>query len=300
MPDKTVGFIGTGIMGKPMAENVLAAGYPVIAHNRSPEPVEALVEQGAVEATSPAEVARQADMIVTVLPDTETVEEVVLGDEGVINGVTEGQTVIDMSTISPPATEEIASTLEERGVFALDAPVSGGEEGAIEGTLSIMVGGDEAVLAEQRDLLEVMGETITYCGDNGMGQVTKACNQMIVSVTMQAISEALVFAKKAGADLEAVVDAVSGGAAGCWALDNRAPQMIRGYFEPGFFASYQYKDLRIASEAGEAYGAPMPATELAHEMYKAVEERGYGRESNAAVIKIIEGLAGEKARIDEP
>lgn len=299
MSDKTVGFIGTGIMGKPMAANVLDAGYPVVAHNRSREPVEALVEQGAVEATSPAEVARQSDVVVTVLPDTEAVETVVLDEEGVIDGISEGQTVIDMSTISPPATEDVASALEELGVSMLDAPVSGGEEGAIEGTLSIMVGGDESILDDQRDILEVMGETITYCGDNGMGQVTKACNQMIVSVTLQAISEALVFAQKAGADLEAVVDAVSGGAASCWALDNRAPQMIRGYFEPGFFASYQYKDLRIASEAGEAYGAPMPATELAHEMYKAVEERGHGRESNAAVIKIIEELAGEEARIDD-
>lgn len=162
-----------------------------------------------------------------------------------------------------------------------------------------MVGGDEEVFDDHRDLFAAMGETITYCGPTGAGQVTKACNQIVVSAQMEAVSEALVFAQKAGADLEAVVNAISGGAAGCWALDNRAPQMIRGNFEPGFFASYQYKDLRIATGAGEEYGAPMPATQIIHDMYKVAEERGYGMDDNSGVMQVIEDLANTKARIDE-
>ena len=175
---------------------------------------------------------------------------------GFLSGVSDGMTVIDMSTISPTTTEELATEIAEKGASMLDAPISGGEIGAIEGTLSIMVGGDEAVFDEQRDLFEVMGETVTHCGPNGAGQTTKACNQIVVSAQMVGVSEALVFAEKAGADLEAVVEAISGGAAGCWTLDNRASRMIEGNFDPGFFASYQYKDLRIATDAGQAFGVP--------------------------------------------
>ncbi len=299
MTDKTVGFVGLGIMGKPMAENLLEAGYPVVGYNRSPEPIDDLVDQGADRAETPAHAGEMADVVVTCLSDSEVVEQLILGDDGIAEGVTAGDTVIDMSTIKPTVTERIASELEGIGVSMLDAPISGGEEGAIDGTLSIMVGGDESTLAEHRDLFEVMGKTITHCGSNGAGQVTKACNQIVVSVTMEAISEALVFAEKAGADLEAVVDAISGGAAGCWALDNRAPRMIRGNFEPGFFASYQYKDLRIATDAGEAYGAPMPATELTHEMYKSMVENDLGRDDNSGVLQIVEQLAGTEARVDD-
>ncbi len=298
MPDKTVGFVGLGIMGKPMAKNVLAAGYPVVGHNRSDGPVEELAAAGAERAEHPQEVAERSDVVVTVLPDTDAIEEVLTGENGVIEGLSGGETVIDMSTISPTATERLSEQIRSAGAKMLDAPISGGEEGAIDGTLSIMVGGNEAALDAQRDLLAVMGSTITYCGDNGAGQVTKACNQIVVSTTMQGISEALVFAEKAGADLEAVVDAISGGAAGCWALDNRAPSMIRGDFDPGFFASYQYKDLRIATDAGEAYGAVMPATELAHEMYKSMEANGNGDLDNSGIITVIEDLANEQARIE--
>lgn len=164
---------------------------------------------------------------------------------------------------------------------------------------SIMVGGDEDVLAEQMELLEVMGGTVTHCGPISAGQVAKACNQIVVANTMQAVSEALVFAQKAGADLQAVVDAISGGAAGCWRLDNRAAQMIRGNFEPGFFASYQSKDLGIATDAGEAFGSPMPITEVTHEMYKSMEENGMGRDDNSGVIQVVELLTGTEARIKE-
>jgi 2-hydroxy-3-oxopropionate reductase len=303
MSGTTVGFIGLGIMGKPMATNLLDAGYDVVGYNRSQGPVDEIDEAGGSGANSPREVAERADVVVTCLPDSPDVEAVLLGDGSeenpVIDGLSEGMTVIDCSTISPTVTEEIASELKDLGVAMLDAPISGGEEGAIEGTLSIMVGGEADVLEDYRDLLEVMGETVTHCGPNGAGQVTKACNQIVVACTNQAVSEALMLAQKAGADLEAVVNAISGGAAGCWTLDNRAPRMIRGNFEPGFFASYQYKDLRIATNAGEAFGSPMPATELTHEMYKSMVENGMGDDDNSGVLQIVELLADEEARLDE-
>jgi len=295
MSEKTVGFVGLGIMGLPMARNLLDAGYPVVGHNRSQEPVEALVEYGGEGADGAAEAAERSDVVITCLPDSEVVDAVVR--EEMLDGLSEGMTLIDMSTISPTVTEALAADLAELGVDMLDAPISGGEEGAIEGTLSIMIGGDEAVLEAHRDLFEVMGETVTHTGPNGAGQTTKACNQIVVSAQMVAVSEALVFAEKAGADLEAVVDAISGGAAGCWALDNRAPSMIEGDFEPGFFAGYQYKDLRIATDAGEAYGSVMPLTELAHELYKTMEQNGMERDDNSGVMQVIEMLSGTDARI---
>ncbi|MFB6296714.1 MAG: NAD(P)-dependent oxidoreductase, partial [Halobacteriales archaeon] len=271
MPDTTVGFVGLGIMGLPMAKNLLDAGYPVVGYNRSQEPVDELIEYGGEGAESAAEAAERAEVVITCLPDSEVVDQVMREDGGIMAGLSGGETAIDCSTISPTVTEELAADLGEMGVDMLDAPISGGEEGAIDGTLSIMVGGDETVLDDHRGIFEAMGGTITHCGPSGAGQVTKACNQIVVANTMEAVSEALVFAEKAGADVEAVVDAISGGAAGCWALDNRAPSMIRGDFEPGFFASYQYKDLRIATGAGEEFGAPMPITQVTHDMYKAME-----------------------------
>lgn len=281
-----------------MATNLLEAGYPVIGHNRSQEPVDTVVDRGGTGAETPQEATEAADVVITCLPDSEVVEAVVRADDGILAGVSSGMTIIDMSTISPTVTKEIAADFEDHGADMLDAPISGGEEGAIDGTLSIMVGGQTAVLDAHRDLFEVMGETITHCGPIGAGQVTKACNQIVVANTMQAISEALVFAEKAGADLEAVVDAISGGAAGCWALDNRAPSMIRGDFDPGFFASYQYKDLRIATGAGEAYGAPMPITQVTHDMYKSMVENGMGMDDNSGVMQVVELLAGTEARIE--
>jgi 3-hydroxyisobutyrate dehydrogenase-like beta-hydroxyacid dehydrogenase len=281
-----------------MAKNLLDAGYPVVGHNRSREPVEDLVDYGGEAADSAREAAERSDVVILCLPDTEAVETVVRGEDGVMAGLSEGMVVVDDSTISPTATEDLAADLAEMGVDLLDAPISGGEEGAIDGTLSIMVGGDEAVLDEHMGIFEAMGETITHCGPSGAGQVTKACNQIVVAGTMQAISEALVFAQKGGADLQAVVDAISGGAAGCWALDNRAPRMIQGNFDPGFFADYQYKDLRIATDAGQAYGSPMPQTALVHEQYKSMVEMGMGRDDNSGVMQVLEALADEEARIE--
>lgn len=301
MTATTIGFVGLGIMGLPMAKNLVTSGYTVVGYNRSNGPIEDFVDHGGEAGRSPRDVAERTDLIITCLPDSPDVLAVVLGNDGedapIIEGVTEDTTVIDMSTISPTVTEEVSTALADHGAQMLDAPISGGEEGAIEGTLSIMVGGDRAVLDDHRDVLAVLGETVTHCGPTGSGQVTKACNQIVVACTNLAVSEALVFADKAGADLEAVVDAISGGAAGCWTLDNRAPRMIRGNFEPGFFAAYQYKDLRIATDAGEAYGAPMPATELAHEMYKSMVENEMGQDDNSGVMQVIERLAGTEARV---
>ncbi|MGA9401460.1 NAD(P)-dependent oxidoreductase [Haladaptatus sp.] len=298
MTGKTIGFIGLGIMGKPMAKNLIDAGYDVVGYNRSQEPVDELVEYGGAAGDSPRDVAERVDVVITCLPDSAVVEKIVRSDDGILAGVSEGMTVIDMSTISPTTTEELAADIAEKGASMLDAPISGGEVGAIEGTLSIMAGGDEAVFDEQMDLFEVMGETVTHCGPNGAGQTTKACNQIVVSAQMVGVSEALVFAEKAGADLEAVIDAISGGAAGCWTLDNRASQMIEGNFDPGFFASYQYKDLRIATDAGEEFGVPLPQTSVAHELYKSMETTGRGRDDNSGVMQVIEDLAGTEARID--
>jgi 2-hydroxy-3-oxopropionate reductase len=298
MSEKTVGFIGLGIMGNPMAKNLIDAGYDVVGYNRSQEPVNELVEHGGEAAESPQDVAERVDVVITCLPDSSVVETVVRSDDGVLAGLSNGMTVIDMSTIAPTTTEELAADITDQGANMLDAPISGGEEGAIEGTLSIMVGGDEIVFSEQMDLFEVMGETITHCGSNGAGQTTKACNQIVVAAQMVAVSEALVFAEKAGANLDAVIEAISGGAAGCWTLDNRASRMINGNFEPGFFASYQYKDLRIATNAGEVFGAPLPQTAIAHELYKTMETTNRGRDDNSGVMQVIEDLAGEEARVD--
>ena len=303
MSTQTIGFIGLGIMGLPMTKNLLDAGYDVVGHNRSIEPTEELVEHGGKNGNSPAGVAERCDVVLLCLPDSPDVENIVLGtgaeSDPVIDGVSDGMTIIDHSTISPTVAERVAERVAEHGVSMLDAPISGGEEGAIEGTLSIMVGGEESVVEEHRELLEVMGETVTHCGPSGAGQTTKACNQIVVSAQMVAVSEALVFAHKAGADLEAVVEAISGGAAGCWALDNRAPSMIHGEFDPGFFASYQYKDLRIATDAGEAFGSPMPLTALTHELYKTMEENGMGRDDNSGVMQVLELMGGEEARVEE-
>ena len=303
MPTKTIGFVGLGIMGLPMAKNLVDAEYQVVGYNRSEEPTEELVGYGGEDGGSPAGVAEQSDVVLLCLPDSPDVENVVLGtgeeSDPVIDGLSEGMTVVDHSTISPTVAESVADRLADEGVTMLDAPISGGDVGAIEGTLSIMVGGDESALDEQMDVLDVMGETITHCGPSGAGQTTKACNQIVVVAQMVGVSEALVFADNAGADLEAVVDAISGGAAGCWTLDNRAPNMIRGDFDPGFFAQYQSKDLRIATDAGEAFGSPMPQTALAHELYKTMVQNGMERDDNSGVMQVLEMMSGGQARVDD-
>jgi 2-hydroxy-3-oxopropionate reductase len=293
-----IGFIGLGIMGFPMAKNLLKSGYSVIGYNRSEHNLKELVNMGGVAAKNPKEVAEKAQIIITCLPNSKSVLDVVFQKEGLIDGFQPESILIDCSTISPKVTIELSKKLSNSNISLLDAPISGGEEGAIKASLSIMVGGSKKLLECHMDLFLAMGETITHCGENGSGQIAKACNQIVVAAQMVGVSEALLLAKKSGADIEAVVSAISGGAASCWTLSNRAPDMIRGNFEPGFFAEYQYKDLKIATDAGREFGSPMPQTMVAHELYKSMVETGMGRDGNSGVLKILQLLAGTKARIE--
>jgi 2-hydroxy-3-oxopropionate reductase len=288
---KRVGFIGLGLMGKPMARNLMRAGYPLTVHNRSRGPVDELVAEGATPAASPKEVAAQVDVVITCLPDSPDVELVALGPDGIIQGGHPGLTLIDMSTIAPAAALRIAGKLAERGIRWLDAPVSGGDIGARQGTLAIMVGGDEEVFQDCLELFQAMGKNIVRVGGNGAGQVAKACNQIVVAGTMAAMGEALVLAAKAGADVERVVEAIRGGAARCWALEVRAPQILRRDLGPGFKARMQYKDLNIILDAGKTYQVSLPVTGAVRELYTAMMAAGRGELDNSAIVTVLEDLA---------
>jgi 2-hydroxy-3-oxopropionate reductase len=288
---KTVGFIGLGLMGKPMAYNLLKAGFPLFVHNRSYAPVEELVTAGAHAAFSPKEIADQCDVIITCLPDTPDVQNVVLGADGITASNRRGQIVIDMSTIDPAAAIEIAHQLDSEGIRWLDAPVSGGDVGAINGTLSIMVGGKKETFEECLDVFQAMGKRIVHVGEAGMGQITKACNQIIVAGTMAAMGEALVLAAKAGANLESVIEALSGGSARCWALEVRAPQILQRQMNPGFKASMQYKDLNIVLNAGKAFNVPLPLTGIVRELYAALMAADRGNLDTSGVVTVLEDLA---------
>ncbi|MEJ2560293.1 MAG: 2-hydroxy-3-oxopropionate reductase [Anaerolineae bacterium] len=288
---KRVGFIGLGLMGKPMTRNLMRAGYPLTVHNRSRGPVDELVAEGATPAASPKEVAAQVDVVITCLPDSPDVELVALGPDGIIQGGHPGLTLIDMSTIAPAAALRIAGKLAERGIRWLDAPVSGGDIGARQGTLAIMVGGDEEVFQDCLELFQAMGKNIVRVGGNGAGQVAKACNQIVVAGTMAAMGEALVLAAKAGADVERVVEAIRGGAARCWALEVRAPQILRRDLGPGFKARMQYKDLNIILDAGKTYQVSLPVTGAVRELYTAMMAAGRGELDNSAIVTVLEDLA---------
>jgi 2-hydroxy-3-oxopropionate reductase len=285
-----VGFIGLGVMGKPMARNLLRAGYPLVAHNRSRGSVEELSAEGAKPALSPAEVAAQVEVVITCLPDSPDVELVALGTEGIIEGIREGSIYVDMSTISPVTTKRVADALAEKGAQMLDAPISGGEEGAINGTLSIMVGGPMVAFERCRPLFEAMGRKVTHVGDTGAGQVVKACNQIVVGMTLTAVAEALVLGSKAGVEPEKIVEAISGGAARCWALEQRAPWMIRHRFDPGFKAAYHYKDLGIAMDTARAFEVSLPASGLVYQLYGAMKAMGHGDRDHSAIVALIEEL----------
>jgi 2-hydroxy-3-oxopropionate reductase len=296
---KRVGFIGLGLMGKPMARNLMQAGYPLTVHNRSRGPVDELAAEGATPATSPEEVAAQVDVVITCLPDSPDVELVALGPDGIIAGGHPGLTLIDMSTIAPAVAVHIAGQLAERGIRWLDAPVSGGDIGAGQGTLSIMVGGDEVVFQDCLELFQAMGKNIVHVGGNGAGQVAKACNQIVVAGTMAAMGEALVLAAKAGADVERVVEAIRGGAARCWALEVRAPQILRRDLGPGFKARMQYKDLNIVLDAGKTYQVSLPVTGAVRELYTAMMAAGRGELDNSAIVTVLEDLAHVQVRSKE-
>lgn len=286
-----IGFIGLGIMGKPMALNLLNAGFQVIAYNRTKEKVKAIIEAGGEEGSTPKEVAENSDIIITIVSDTPDVEDVILGKNGVINGAKGGSVVIDMSTISPSVTKEIAAKLRAINVMMLDAPVSGGDVGAINGTLSIMVGGNSETLERCRPIFEAMGKSITHCGKNGMGQTTKLCNQILVSVTNMAVSEAVFFAQKSGLDAHTMVAATKGGAAGSWQLSNLAPKMVDEDYAPGFMIDLQQKDLRLVLEVAEELHLPLPALSYVHQLYKSNQANGEGKEGTQALYKSVKRLA---------
>jgi 3-hydroxyisobutyrate dehydrogenase len=290
--DIHVGFIGLGIMGKPMAQNLLRAGFPVTVYNRTRRRADELQKLGARVADSPRAAAAESEVVITIVSDSPDVRDVILGAGGVIEGIRAGSILIDMSTISPQVTREIAEALKARGVEMLDAPVSGGEKGAIEGTLSIMVGGDAEVLERERPVLRAMGKTITHIGPNGMGQVCKLANQIAVGLHNLSISEALIFAMKAGADPEKVMQALQGGAANSWAFQVLAPKILKRDFSPGFMVKLQQKDLRLVLDAARELHLPLPGTALTHQLYQAVETRGGGNDGNHALVKALEALAG--------
>jgi 3-hydroxyisobutyrate dehydrogenase len=289
---ETIGFIGLGIMGRGMARNLLKAGFELAVWNRTAARVEPLVAQGATAAQNPAAVAAASDIIIICVSDTPDVEAVILGDDGVIHGAREGSLVIDMSTISPHATRDIAAHLEQKGVHMLDAPISGGSEGAANGTLSIMIGGDAVQVERARPVLEAMGKTITHVGPCGAGQTVKLVNQILVVITMWGVGEALLFAQAGGLDLQKTLDAVSQGAAGSWMLSNRGPQVIARDWRPGFTIDLQQKDLRLVLEAADQMGAPAIGVATVFNLYRTLQAQGLGAEGNHALVKALENLAG--------
>jgi 3-hydroxyisobutyrate dehydrogenase len=288
---KRIGFIGLGIMGRPMARNLMQARYTLTVWNRSRPGIDALVAEGATAAEGPRAVAEQSDVVITILGDSPDTERVALGEGGVIEGAHDGLVHIDMSTISPAVTRGIAERYATAGVELIDAPVSGGEQGAINGTLSIMAGGKREVFDRCRPLFEAMGKTIVYCGPSGAGQVVKLCNQVVVGVNNLAMAEALVLAKKAGVDPATMVEAVSAGAGSSWALLNLAPKVLQGDFAPGFKIWQQQKDLRLALELANQSSTPLTATALVHQLFAALEADGRREEGTQALVKALEKLA---------
>jgi 3-hydroxyisobutyrate dehydrogenase len=287
-----IGFIGLGIMGRGMAHNLLRAGFNLTVWNRTASRMDEFVAAGARAAASPADIARHCDIILICVSDTPDVEAVILGEGGVLEGAGAGQLVIDHSTISPQATQAIAARLNGIGVHLLDAPVSGGSEGAANGTLSIMVGGEAEQVARAMPVLEALGKTITHVGPQGAGQMVKLVNQILVVVNELAVCEGLLFAQAGGLDLAKTLDAVKGGAAGSWMLANRGPQMIARDWRPGFTIDLQQKDLRLVLEAAAQLGIPLMATSMVFQMYRALQAQGLGGEGNHALVKALEGLSG--------
>jgi 3-hydroxyisobutyrate dehydrogenase len=288
----TVGFIGIGIMGQGMVRNLAKSGLKPLLWNRTRSRLDGLVAEGFEVAESPAAVAASSDVVITCVSDTPDVEAVILGDQGVLEGVEAGSLVIDMSTISPRATEEIGRRLAEKDVRMLDAPISGGSEGAAKGTLSIMVGGEAGDVERARPFFEAMGKAITHVGPLGSGQKVKLVNQILVVVNALAVSEALVFAQAGGLDLEKTLQAVIPGAAGSWMLANRGPQVIERDWRPGFTIDLQQKDLRLVMEAADELGAPVVGTSLVFNLYRTLQAEGLGAEGNHALVKALERLSG--------
>jgi 3-hydroxyisobutyrate dehydrogenase len=287
-----VGFVGMGIMGGGMVRNLARAGLEPVVWNRTRSRLDDLVAEGFEVAEDPAALAEACDVVITCVSDTPDVESVVLGERGVAQGVKAGSLVIDMSTISPRATEEIGRRLAEKGVHMLDAPISGGSEGAAKGTLSIMVGGEADQVARAMPFFQAMGKAITHVGPLGSGQRVKLVNQILVVVNALAVSEALLFAQAGGLDLEKTLEAVVPGAAGSWMLQFRGPQVVKRDWRPGFTIDLQQKDLRLVLEAAAEAGVPVVATSLVFNLYRTLQAQGLGGEGNHALVKALERLSG--------
>ncbi|HEY0395809.1 MAG TPA: 2-hydroxy-3-oxopropionate reductase [Candidatus Elarobacter sp.] len=295
----SVGFIGLGIMGKPMAKNLLAAGYSLTVLNRSRGPVDELVALGATAGASPSDVAARSDVVITMLPDSPDVEAVALGDDGIAAGINAGALWIDMSTIAPATTRRVAERLAARGAESLDAPVSGGEKGAIDAALSIMAGGTDAAFARAQPIFEALGKNIVHVGELGAGQVTKACNQIVVGVTIEAVAEALALAEASGVDPAKVRAALLGGFAQSKILEVHGQRMIDRTFNPGFKSKLHRKDMNIASNAGDERGLDLAAAKLVRERFDALIERGDGERDHSALFTLYrDGVAasGTSAR----
>ena len=288
----TVGFIGLGIMGRPMAKNLMEAGYELVLQNRSPEKAEGLAEEGnATAARSPREVAEACDLVITMLPDSPDVEAVVAGEGGVLEGIRDSALLVDMSTISPVVTEELAAKVREKGASMLDAPVSGGDVGAVDGALSIMVGGSKEDFERARPLFDVMGKVATHVGPIGAGQVVKACNQIVVALTIEAVSEALVLGSKGGVAPEKILDVLGGGLAGNKVMEVKREKMLGHSFDPGFRIELHHKDLGIALAAGREYGVALPATAIVDQMLEALKAKGRGDRDHSALLTLLEEAA---------
>ena len=292
---QTIAFIGLGIMGRPMSQHLIKAGYPLVVYDIVPAGVQELVSAGASAAGSSAEAAVRADVVITMLPDSPDVEAAYLGSKGVLEGARPGTILVDMSTISPTTTKKVAAAAAKQNCLMLDAPVSGGDVGARNATLSIMVGGNAGVFEKVKPIFEVMGKP-TLCGDSGAGQVVKACNQILVAVTLVGMGEALVLGSKAGVDPEIIVKVLQGGLARCGVLENRGLRVTKRDFAPGFRSRLHYKDLNIIREAGKAYGCSLPASALAHELFGAMQSLGWGDLDHSAVVKVIETLSNAEVK----
>jgi 2-hydroxy-3-oxopropionate reductase len=286
-----IGFVGLGIMGKPMALNLIRAGHQLVVHDHKQSAMDELVAEGAESAEDPLAVADSATTIITMLPDGPHVAEVVDGERGILRGAGDGALVVDMSTISPVVTLELAESARAQGVGLVDAPVSGGDVGAQQGTLSIMAGGSADDFARAEPLFAPLGKTVVHVGDVGAGQVVKACNQIVVALTIEAVSEALVLGSKAGVDPAKILDVLSGGLAGNQVMKVRRENFLRHDFTPGFRVDLHHKDLGIALAAGRQYGVPLPVTSLVDQMLLALRLRGRGGDDHSALLSVIEEWA---------
>ena len=291
-----IGFVGLGIMGKPMAKNLLKAGHELCAFDIVPAALAEVVAAGARRGSSPKEAASGADLVITMLPNSPHVKEAVLGKGGVIEGIRKGAIFVDMSSIAPAVSQEVAAKLAAQGVEMLDAPVSGGEPKAIDGTLAIMVGGQEAVFHQVKDVLLKMGSSAVLCGDIGAGNVTKLANQIVVALNIAAMSEAFVLATKAGVDPAKVFDAIKGGLAGSTVLNAKAPMVLAGNYKPGFRIELHIKDLQNALDTAHAVGAPIPLTSQIMEILQALKVDGHQKDDHSGIIQFYEKMAGIKVR----